>query len=68
MAEGIGLTDPAALLLTETVYLDGVSSAESRPVQWSRNFFLPGKLSLRLVRNTPADRDPAVVLLLHAGT
>lgn len=65
----LGLNQPtAALLLTETVYLDGASSAESRPVQWSRNFFLPGKLSLRLIRDTPAHRDPAIVLQLFAGT
>ena len=65
----LGLTQPtAALLLTETMYLDGAVSAEGRPVQWSRNFFLPGKLSLRLVRDTPAHRDPAVVLQLLADT
>ena len=62
-----GLDQPvAALLLTETMYLDGAVSAEGRPVQWSRNYFLPGKLSLRLVRDTPADRDPAIVLQLFA--
>jgi GntR family transcriptional regulator len=58
----------AALMLTETMYLDGAVSAEGRPVQWSRNFFLPGRLSLRLVRDTPADRDPAIVLQLFADT
>jgi GntR family transcriptional regulator len=56
----------AALMLTETMYLDNAASAEGRPVQWSRNFFLPGKLSLRLVRETPANRDPAIVLQLLA--
>ena len=61
----LGLTQPtAALLLTETMYLDGAGSAEGRPVQWSRNYFLPGKLSLRLVRDTPAKHDPAIVLQL----
>jgi GntR family transcriptional regulator len=63
----LGLTQPtAALLLTETVYLDGAVPGEGRPVQWSRNFFLPGKLSLRLVRDLPASRDPAIVLQLLA--
>ena len=61
----LGLSQPAAaLLLTETMYLDSAVSGEGRPVQWSRNYFLPGKLSLRLVRDTPASRDPAVVLQL----
>ena len=65
----LGLNQPAAALtLTETMYLDGAVSAEGRPVQWSRNFFLPGKLSLRLVRDTPANRDPAIVLQLFADT
>jgi hypothetical protein len=58
----------AALMLTETMYLDGAVSAEGCPVQWSRNYFLPGKLSLRLVRDTPADRDPEIVLQLFADT
>jgi GntR family transcriptional regulator len=56
----------AALMLTETMYLD--NAGDGRPVQWSRNFFLPGKLSLRLVRDTPAHRDPAIVLQLFADT
>jgi GntR family transcriptional regulator len=65
----LGLNQPAAaLLLTETMYLDSAVSAEGRPVQWSRNYFLPGKLSLRLVRDTPAHRDPAIVLQLLADT
>ena len=65
----LGLNKPtAALMLTETMYLDGAVSAEGRPVQWSRNFFLPGRLSLRLVRDTPANRDPAIVLQLFADT
>src|SRR5215470_14039665 len=65
----LGLSQPtAALMLTETMYLDGAVSAEGRPVQWSRNFFLPGKLSLRLVRDTPANRDPAIVLQLFADS
>jgi hypothetical protein len=55
-------------MLTETMYLDGAVSAEGCPVQWSRNYFLPGKLSLRLVRDTPADRDPEIVLQLFADT
>ena len=37
-------------------------------MQWSRNFFLPDKLSLRLVRETPANRDPAIVLQLLADS
>ena len=37
-------------------------------MQWSRNFFLPGKLSLRLVRETPANRAPAIVLQLLANS
>jgi GntR family transcriptional regulator len=65
----LGLDQPAAaLMLTETMYLDGAGSAEGRPVQWSRNYFLPGKLSLRLVRDTPAKHDPAIVLQLLADT
>jgi hypothetical protein len=51
-------------MLTETMYLDSPASVDGRPVQWSRNYFLPGKLSLRLVRDTPASRDPAIVLQL----
>jgi GntR family transcriptional regulator len=35
----------AALLLTQTMYL-----ADGRPVQWSRDIFLPGKLNLHVVR------------------
>jgi GntR family transcriptional regulator len=65
----LGLDQPAAaLMLTETMYLDSAVSAEGRPAQWSRNYFLPGKLSLRLVRDTPANRDPAIVLQLFADT
>jgi GntR family transcriptional regulator len=65
----LGLDRPtAALVMTETMYLDGAVSAEGRPVQWSRNYFLPGKLSLRLVRDTPASHDPAIVLQLLADT
>jgi GntR family transcriptional regulator len=65
----LGLDQPvAALVLTETMYLDSAVSAEGRPAQWSRNYFLPGKLSLRLVRDTPANRDPAIVLQLFADT
>jgi GntR family transcriptional regulator len=64
-AASLALGEPAAtLLLTETVYLDGAGSAEGRPVQWSQNYFLPGTLSLRLVRDTPAKHDPAIVLQL----
>jgi hypothetical protein len=55
-------------MMTETMYLDSAASAEGRPVQWSRNYFLPGKLSLRLVRDMPANRDPAIVLQLFAQT
>jgi GntR family transcriptional regulator len=63
----LGLNQPvAALMLTETMYLDSAVSAEGRPVQWSRNYFLPGKLSLRLIRDMPANRDPAIVLQLFA--
>jgi GntR family transcriptional regulator len=65
----LGLQQPtAALTLSETMYLDSDISAEGRPVQWSRNFFLPGKLSLRLVRDAPASRDPAIVLQLLADS
>jgi DNA-binding GntR family transcriptional regulator len=35
----------AALLLTQNMYL-----ADGRPVQWSRDTFLPGNLNLRVVR------------------
>jgi GntR family transcriptional regulator len=62
------LSQPAAaLMLTETMYLDSAVSGEGRPVQWSRNYFLPGRLSLRLVRDTPAHSDPAIVLQLLTG-
>jgi GntR family transcriptional regulator len=65
----LGLDQPvAALMLTETMYLDSAVSAEGRPAQWSRNYFLPSKLSLRLVRDTPTNRDPAIVLQLFADT
>jgi GntR family transcriptional regulator len=65
----LGLNQPtAALMLTETMYPDSAVSAEGRPVQWSRNYFLPGKLSLRLIRDTPGSRDPAIVLQLFADT
>jgi GntR family transcriptional regulator len=65
----LGLHQPtAALMLTETMYPDSAVSAEGRPVQWSRNYFLPGKLSLRLIRDTPGSRDPAIVLQLFADT
>jgi hypothetical protein len=51
------------------MYLEaGPASAEGRPVQWSRNFLLPGRLSLRLVRETPANRDPAIVLQFLADS
>ena len=64
----LGLNQPvAALTLTETMYLDSAASAEGRPVQWSRNYFLPGKLSLRLIRDMPANRNPAIVLQLFAN-
>ena len=64
----LGLSQPAAaLMLTETMYLDSTASVDGRPVQWSRNYFLPGKLSLRLVRDTPAGRDPAIVLQVVTG-
>jgi GntR family transcriptional regulator len=65
----LGLDQPtAALLLTETMYRDGTGAAEDRPVQWSRNYFLPGSLSLRLVRDTPAKHDPAIVVQLFTDT
>ena len=65
----LGLGRPAAaLMMTETMYLDSAVSGEGRPVQWSRNYFLPGKLSVRLVRDMPANRDPAIVLQLFAET
>jgi DNA-binding GntR family transcriptional regulator len=65
----LGLSQPvAALMLTETMYLDSAVSAEGRPAQWSRDYFLPSKLSLRLVRDTPADRDPDIVLQLFSDT
>jgi len=65
----LGMNQPvAALMLTETMYLDSAVSAEGRPVQWSRNYFLPGKLSLRLIRDMRTDRDPAIVLQMFADT
>jgi len=54
--------------LPEGLIVHSAGPAEGRPVQWSRNYFLPGKLSLRLVRDTPANRDPAIVLQLFADT
>jgi hypothetical protein len=54
--------------MTETMYLDSAASVDGRPVQWSRNYFLPGKLSLRLIRDTPAGHDPAIVLQLLTET
>jgi GntR family transcriptional regulator len=40
------LKEPSAvLLLTQTMYL-----ADGRPVQWSRDTFLPGNLNMRVVR------------------
>ena len=48
----------AALVLTQTMYL-----ADGRPVQWSRDTFLPGKLNLHVVRgssrygNSPKSRS-----------
>lgn len=66
--KALKLTRPvAALSLTETMYVGNTSSAEGRPVQWSRNYFLPGKLSLHLIREMPASHDPAVVFQLLAG-
>lgn len=63
----LALTGPvAALSLTETMYLDNAASSEGRPVQWSRNYFLPGTLSLSLIREMPASHDPAVVFQLLA--
>ena len=42
----LGLESPsAALALTQTMYL-----ADGRPVQWSRDTFLPGNLNLHVVR------------------
>lgn len=42
----LGLESPsAALSLTQTMYL-----ADGRPVQWSRDTFLPGNLNLHVVR------------------
>jgi GntR family transcriptional regulator len=65
----LGLDQPtAALTMAETIYVDSDIAAEGRPVQWSRNYFLPGKLSLRLVRDAPASRDPAIVLQLLADS
>ena len=55
-------------MLTETMYLESAVSGEGRPMQWSRNYFLPDKLSLRLVRDSPASRDPEIVLQLFADT
>src|SRR6201989_25245 len=68
-SRALGLGRPAAALtMTETMYLDSAVSGEGRPVQWSRNYFLPGKLSIPLVRDMPAHRDPAIVLQLFAQT
>jgi GntR family transcriptional regulator len=46
VGERLGLEDPSAgLSLTQTMYL-----TDGRPVQWSRDTFLPGHLNLRVVR------------------
>jgi GntR family transcriptional regulator len=46
VGQRLGLEDPsAALSLTQTMYL-----ADGRPVQWSRDTFLPGHLNLHVVR------------------
>ena len=46
VGERLGLESPsAALSLTQTMYL-----ADGRPVQWSRDTFLPGNLNLHVVR------------------
>lgn len=48
----LGVGEPtAALSLTETMYLGG-----GRPVQHSRNIFLPGGLDLRVLRDTGRKR------------
>lgn len=49
--KALGLGEPSAVLsLTETMYLDTDNPHDARPVQWSRNVFLPGKLNLHVVR------------------
>ena len=46
VGERLGLEDPSAgLSLTQTMYL-----TDGRPVQWSRDTFLPGHLNLHVVR------------------
>ncbi|MGH3318717.1 MAG: GntR family transcriptional regulator [Streptosporangiaceae bacterium] len=65
----LGLAQPTAMLaLTETIYLDSAAVGDGRPVQLSRNLFLPDKLSLRLVRETPGGRSPTVILRLLDST
>ena len=60
--EALGLGSPSPTLsLTETMYLQ-TASTDDRPVQWSRDLFLPGTLNLYLVRELLDGRDPSLVL------
>ncbi len=49
--KALGLEEPSAVLsVTETMYQETDNPHDARPVQWSRNVFLPGKLNLHVVR------------------
>ncbi|HET7479754.1 MAG TPA: GntR family transcriptional regulator [Rubrobacteraceae bacterium] len=67
-AEALELESPsAALSLTETMYLETAHPADGRPVQWSRNLFLPGRLKLHIVRELAEQRDPSLVFRLPSN-
>lgn len=57
----------AALSLTETMYLETAYPVDGRPVQWSRNVFLPGRLKLHIVRELAEQRDPSMVFRLPSS-
>lgn len=67
VGEALGIRSPsAALLLTETVYLQTDRLTDDRPVQWSRDVFLPGTLNLYVVRELLDGRDPSLVFRFPA--
>ena len=66
VGKALGLESPSpALSLTETMYLQAAST-DDRPVQWSRDLFLPGTLNLYLVRELLDGRDPSLVFRFPA--
>ncbi len=64
----LGIEAPsAALSLTETMYLQTAHLDDGRPVQWSRDVFLPGTLNLYVVREVFDGRDPSLVFRFPSG-